>query len=70
MIFMQVKSAEIKVNARDILTLSTNKYADCGDKDTIYVDYANITEVIVTILSQLLILICVLGLVGWLTGIC
>ena len=61
------------VNAGDILTLSTNsKYADCGDKDTIYVDYVNITnlKVNVTILSQLLILISVLGLIGWLTGIC
>ena len=59
------------MNAGDILKLSTNsKYAECGDKDTIYVDYKNITKVIVTILLQLLILISVLGLVDRLTGIC
>ena len=69
--FTQGGNAEIEVKVGKILTLSTDsKYADCGDNKIIYVDYVNITKVIATILSQLLILICVLGLVSWLTGIC
>lgn len=40
-------SAEIKVNIGDMLTLSTDKkFAECGDNDTIYVDYVNITKVL------------------------
>ena len=43
---MQGGSAEITVNTGDTLTLSTDcKYADCGDNNTIYVDYPNITKV-------------------------
>ena len=45
-ICIQGGSAEIKVTAGDILTLSTDKkFAECGDNDTIYVDYDNITKV-------------------------
>ena len=51
-ICIQGGSAEIKVNIGDMLTLSTDKkFAECGDNDTIYVDYVNITKVAITILS-------------------
>ena len=46
MSLLQGGSAEITVNTGDTLTLSTDrKYADCGDNNTIYVDYPNITKV-------------------------
>jgi len=55
---MQGGSAEITVKAGDALTLSTDrKYADCGDNDTIYVDYVNITKVYNSSFCSILILI-------------
>ena len=44
---IQGGSAEIIVKAGDSLTLSTDKiYSDCGDNNTLYVDYVNITKVL------------------------
>ncbi|XP_065886442.1 pyruvate kinase PKM-like isoform X2 [Dysidea avara] len=39
--------AEIELKDKDLITLSTDrKFADCGDNNTLYVDYVNITKVV------------------------